>query len=88
MAHVGLLRGRDPLRDHYQRFGIEIGGDEARRRFVNRAITVIFDSYLPNLDRYDHVRRSIVAALGEVDRAGIGLALYLDDLAQYIKDST
>ena len=50
-----------------QRFNIEIGQDEAKRRFVNRAYNRIFHRFFFNLsdnERY-RIHHEIVSALGE-----------------------
>jgi hypothetical protein len=68
------------MRDFHERFGIEVAIEEVRRWFVNRAITVIFNSYLPSLSRatFRHVRRSVIAALGEVARESRDIESYLN----------
>jgi hypothetical protein len=52
----------------HERFGIDVGGKEAQRRFVNRAYNAIFN-HLPNLmgapQFYDYTRK-LADALGEI----------------------
>ncbi len=52
----------------HQRFNIEVGIDEARRRFVNRAHSLVFESFFyQKYDRDDRetLKRLVVAALGD-----------------------
>lgn len=57
------------------RFGIDVGEEEARRRFINRSINEIFGKFLTNLyDNYE-IRGRIFTRLGEINTTDFA-ALY------------
>jgi hypothetical protein len=47
------------------RFGIEVGEEEARRRFVNRSVNEIFSSFFYELHDRGKIQRLILTRLGE-----------------------
>jgi len=49
------------------RFGIEVGEEEARRRFVNRSTNEIFYKLFYNLYDRDEIKRRVLTHLGESD---------------------
>ncbi len=49
----------------HERFNIEVGLNEARRRFVNRALNLIFGSFLYQLNNCEEIVEEIATALGE-----------------------
>jgi hypothetical protein len=49
----------------HERFNIEVETDEARRRFTNRALNLVFGSFILQLQRYDKIKKEIVTVLGE-----------------------
>src|SRR5687768_16061160 len=48
----------------HERFNIEVGQEEARRRLVNRLHNIVFSS-LTELHRYEDIEREILTALGD-----------------------
>jgi len=61
------------------RFGIDLGEEEARRRFVNRSVNEIFFSFYYNLYDYNKIKRRIFTLLGESDRDNQSLLDHLED---------
>lgn len=61
------------------RFGIEVGEEEARRRFVNRSTNDIFFSFFYNLYDHDKVKRYVLSLLGESVWMHNSLMDYLKD---------
>lgn len=59
------------------RFGIEVGEDEARRRFINRSMNEIFTSFFYSIYNHDEIRRLILTRLGESSLMGNTLTYYL-----------
>ena len=49
------------------RFGIEVGEEEARRRFVNRSINDIFGNFFNKLYNNFEIQRRILTRLGEIN---------------------
>jgi len=55
----------------HERFNIDVDMEEAKRRFVNRAYNLIFNSFLPQgLADPSIARRKVITALGEIYRRG------------------
>lgn len=61
------------------RFGIEVGEEEARHRFVNRSTNEIFSSFYYNLPDHHKSKRYILTRLGESDWINIDLKAHLRD---------
>jgi len=60
----------------HKRFDIEIGLDEARRRFVNRAQNLIFNLLVFMFSNYEEIKREVATTLGEQYHPGYDLQLY------------
>lgn len=59
------------------RFGIEVGEEEARRRFVNRSMNEIFSTFLYNLYDSHEIERRVITRLGEIYWGGVLLQDHL-----------
>jgi hypothetical protein len=65
----------------HERFNIEVGLNEARRRFVNRALNLVFLSFLYEFSNTDEIVLEIATVLGETyeDSDFDSLKEYIDD---------
>jgi hypothetical protein len=69
------------------RFGIEVGEEDARRRFVNRAINEIFSKFFFDLRESHNIQRHILTRLGESDWINQSLVDYhlKNDFFKYLQ---
>lgn len=67
------------IREFHTRFRIEVPLEAAKKRFVNRALNRVFDSYMWRLQDPHSIKRAIVTALGDY-------CYDHKDLQQYIAD--
>ena len=61
------------------RFGIDVGEEEARSRFVNRSLNEIFFSFYYSLSDHHKIKRLVLTRLGQSDWINMSLKDHLKD---------
>ena len=65
----------------HERFGLDVGQAEARRRFTNRVYNAFFRSWWWGIHKEtrEHIKTAIVSAIGERDNSQVAIWKYLGD---------